>query len=99
MRTEGFYSSEDENPDFVIDESYKNEAYHRLPENVKAAVDKAKLKNQKSDFYYKLKDLKKNIKTYQGFFNAKMPSHHRMYLLKKQKMVEEKLRKEKEHMA
>jgi hypothetical protein len=66
---------------------------------VRAAVDKAKLKNQKSDFYYKLKDLKKNIKTYQGFFNSKLPTHHRMYLMKKQKMVEEKLKKEKQHIA
>jgi hypothetical protein len=44
-RTSGFYSSDEDNKDFVIDESYRNEAYWKLPENVRAAVDKAKLKN------------------------------------------------------
>jgi len=64
-RASGFYSSdEDLDKDFVVDDTYKNETYWKLPENVRAVVDKAKLKNQKSDFYYKLKDLKKNIKTY-----------------------------------
>lgn len=46
------------------DLTYQNEAYWSLPLNVREAVDKAKLKNNKSEFYYKLKDLKFNIKRY-----------------------------------
>jgi hypothetical protein len=34
------------------DESYKNDAYWSLPENVRAAIDKAQNKNGKSQFYY-----------------------------------------------
>ena len=47
-----------------MDLTYQNEQYWKLPENVRDAIDKAKLKNQKSEFYYKLKDLKRNIKKY-----------------------------------
>ena len=31
-----------------MDMTYQNESYWRLPENVRAAIDKAKSKNQKS---------------------------------------------------
>jgi len=36
------------------DESYKNKAYWNLPENVRNAIDLAKMKSKHSEFYYKL---------------------------------------------
>ncbi len=66
-----------------VDLSYKNESYWNLPQQVREAIDKAKIKNKKSEFYYKLKDLKFNIKRYQGLFNTKMTQHHRSFLMKK----------------
>jgi len=37
-----------------MDLSYKNKAYWQLPENVRNAIDLAKIKSQHSEFYYKL---------------------------------------------
>ena len=61
-------ASEEEDNNDVVDLSYQNEAYWNLPEQVREAIDKAKIKNNKSEFYYKLKDMKLNIKRYQGLF-------------------------------
>ena len=36
------------------DQSYKNKAYWNLPENVRNAIDLAKMKSKHSEFYYKL---------------------------------------------
>lgn len=36
------------------DESYKNKAYWNLPENVRNAIDLAKMKSKHSEFYYRL---------------------------------------------
>ena len=79
-----------------IDMGYQTSAYWNLPANVRAAVDKAKEKNKKSEFYYKLKDLKKSIKVYRGFFKSKTPSHHSMFLKRKKKEMESKLQNEKQ---
>jgi hypothetical protein len=65
---------------------------------VRKAIDRAKEKNRKSEFYYKLKDLKKQIKVYKSIFNSKTPSHHSMYLKRKQMEVEKKIKKEKENL-
>ena len=37
-----------------LDLSYRNKAYWQLPENVRNAIDLAKIKSQHSDFFYKL---------------------------------------------
>ena len=55
---------DEDNKNDVVDLSYQNEAYWNLPQQVREAIDKAKIKNRKSEFYYKLKDLKFNIKRY-----------------------------------
>ena len=36
----------------MVDMSYKNSAYWSLPENVRNAIDLAKLRSQHSEFYY-----------------------------------------------
>ena len=36
------------------DESYKNDQYWALPENVRNAIDVAKMKSKHSEFYYRL---------------------------------------------
>jgi len=69
-----------------------------LPENVRAAIDSAKSKNSKSEFYYKLRDLKKNIKKYRSLFHSKKPTHHTMFLKKKKVEMEKKLELEKQKM-
>ena len=38
------------------------------------------MRNRKSDFYYKLKDLKKNIKVYKGIFKGKTSTHYKVFL-------------------
>ena len=38
----------------IIDESYKTKAYWQLPENVRNAIDVAKMKAKHSEFYYRL---------------------------------------------
>jgi hypothetical protein len=42
-------------------ENYKNEAYWRLPENVRHAVDIAKTKSKHSEFWYRLETLNDKI--------------------------------------
>lgn len=81
-----------------MDMTYQNESYWRLPENVRLAIDNAKKKNSKSEFYYKLRDLKKNIKKYKSIFHSKFTSHHIMFLKKKKMEMEDKLEKEKQRM-
>ena len=78
-----------------IDLGYRTSTYWNLPPNVRAAIDKAKEKNRKSEFYYRLKDLKKSIKVYRGFFKSKTPSHHSMFLKRKKQEMEKKLQSEK----
>ena len=74
---------------------YQTSEYWNLPPNVRAVIDKAKERNRKSDFYYKLKDLKKSIKVYKGIFKSKTPSHHSVFLKRKQGEMEKRLKKEK----
>ena len=71
-----------------MDMTYQNESYWRLPENVRKAIDTAKSKNQKSEFYYKLRDLKKNINRYKSIFHSKFTTHHIMFLKKKKVEME-----------
>jgi len=45
----------------IIDESYKTKAYWQLPENVRNAIDVAKMKAKHSEFYYRLQKLSDKI--------------------------------------
>ena len=57
------------------DNYWKNAAYWRLPENVRAAIDTAKLKEKHTDFWYRLETLNDRIHTYRQLFYAKMPKY------------------------
>jgi hypothetical protein len=52
------HGSDEENelltPMADIDQSYKNDDYWKLPENVRNAIDVAKMKAKHSQFYYRL---------------------------------------------
>lgn len=78
------------------DQYWKTEAYFRLPDNVKKAIDFAEMKSQHSQFWYKLQTLNDKIFVFRQMFYDKQPIYHKNFLLKKQKALEEKLKKEKE---
>ena len=62
------------------------------------AIDMAKLKNNKSEFYYKLTNLNEKIRLFRSIYYSKMPNYHLKFLEKKKKALKEKLAKEKEQM-
>lgn len=43
---------------------WKNEAYWRLPPNVRSAIDTAKYKEKHTDFWYRLENLNDKIYVY-----------------------------------
>ena len=71
------HDSEDdqENLDPIDTVNYwKNNAYWRLPENVRAAIDTAKLRSRHTDFWYRLEKLNDKIYVYRQLFYNKMPN-------------------------
>ena len=72
---------------------WRDEAYWRLPANVRHAVDVAKVKSKHSEFWYRLQALNDKIFVFRSIFYTKMPSYQRAFLKKKQKILEEKLRR------
>ena len=80
------------------DIQFKNKEYYNLPENVRNAIDMAKLKNNKSEFYYKLSNLNEKILLFRSIYYSKVPNFHLSFLEKKKKALKEKLAKEKEQM-
>lgn len=79
----------------VVDTSYKNGAYWQLPENVRNAIDLAKMKSQHSEFYYRLQTLNDKILVFRSIFYNKMPSYQRAFLQKKQQELEFTLQEQK----
>ena len=53
--------------------NWQNDQYWTLPENVRKAIDVAKLKRKNSEFYYKLKLLNDKIHIFTSIFYSKMP--------------------------
>jgi len=54
---------------------WRNKDYWSLPENVRAAVDKAKEKKRQSDFYYRLADVNDKIQIFTEVFYNRIPSY------------------------
>ena len=79
----------------IEDGSWKNEQYWALPENVRAAIDVAKMKKKHSDFYYKLRLLNDKINIYTSIFYSKVPNYQKKWYEVKKKILEEKLQKQK----
>ena len=56
---------------------WRNAAYWRLPENVRHAIDVAKLKSKHSEFWYRLQTLNDKIFVFRSVFYTKMPAYQR----------------------
>lgn len=65
------------------DYSYKNKAYWNLPENVRNAIDLAKMKQKHSEFYYKLQTLNDKIYVFRTHFYTRMPAYQKAFIEKK----------------
>ena len=91
-------SDEEENltPMADIDQSYKNDEYWKLPENVRNAIDVAKMKAKHSQFYYRLQTLNDKIFVFRNIYYTKIPYYHRYFLERKKKELEERLLKQKQ---
>ena len=63
----------------IIDESYKTKAYWQLPENVRNAIDVAKMKAKHSEFYYRLQRLSNKILVFRSVFYSRIPKFQRAY--------------------
>lgn len=72
-----------------IDQSYKNEQYWQLPENVRNAIDVAKMKAKHSEFYYRLQTLNDKIFVFRNIYYNKIPNYQRTFLERKKKELEE----------
>jgi hypothetical protein len=53
---------------------WRNAGYWRLPENVRHAVDVAKMKSKHSEFWYKLEILNDKIFIFRSMFYSRMPA-------------------------
>ena len=74
------------------DMNYKDEAYWRLPENVRHAIDVAKLKSKHSDFWYRLETMNDKLYVFRSIFYGAVPQYQRVFLEKKRKALEERLK-------
>jgi cbb3-type cytochrome oxidase cytochrome c subunit len=74
---------------------WKNEAYWRLPENVRNAVDLAKIKSKHSEFWYRLETLNDKIFVFRSIFYSQMPSFQKQFYKKKEIEMHKKLQEEK----
>ena len=71
--------------------NWQNDQYWQLPENVRKAIDIAKLKRKNSEFYYKLKLLNDKIHIFTSIFYSKMPNFQKQFYLKKKLELEKDL--------
>jgi len=58
-----------------VGEPWKDADYYRLPENVRHAIDVAKMKSAHSEFWYKLENLNEKLMIFKMLFYSKMPHH------------------------
>jgi hypothetical protein len=75
---------------------WRNEAYWRLPENVRNAVDLANMKNKHTAFCQRLESLNDKIFVFRDVFYGRVPAYQKAFYEKKRKELEEELRLEKE---
>ena len=75
---------------------WRNEGYWRLPENVRNAIDIAKMKSKHSEFWYKLEILNDKIFIFRSMFYSRMPAFQKAFLDKKRKILEARLKQQKE---
>lgn len=84
---------EDESSNGPCNHAYwRTAAYWRLPENVRNAIDIAKMKSKHSEFWYRLQTLNDKIFVYRSVFYSKMPAYQKAFIEKKQAALEIKLK-------
>ena len=59
----------------IKESDWKNEQYYQLPENVRAAIDTAKMKQKHSDFYNRLRLLNDKIHIFTSIFYNRVPKY------------------------
>jgi hypothetical protein len=69
-------------------EGYKTAQYWSLPENVRNAIDIAKMRSKHSEFFYKLQTLNDKIYVFRRIFYNRMPIYDKIFLEKKKKELE-----------
>ena len=57
-----------------VDYSYRDAGYWALPENVRSAIDIAKMKSKHSEFYYRLQTLNDKIFVFRHTYYNNMPN-------------------------
>ena len=80
----------------MADYHWRNKAYWALPENVRNAIDVAKMKRKHSDFYYKLNILNDKLHVYTSMFYDKAPSYEHRWYEKKKKDLEMRIQRQEE---
>ena len=67
---------------------WRNKMYWALPENVRNAIDMAKMKRKHSDFYYRLNLVNDKLHVYTSLFYNKVPCYQQTWQEKKVKKLE-----------
>ena len=71
----------------INESEWKNEQYYQLPENVRTAIDTAKMKQKHSDFYNRLRLLNDKIHIFTSIFYNKVPKYQMNWYQQKQKLL------------
>ena len=77
-------------------QEWQTEAYWKLSENRRHAIDRAKMKAKHSDFWYKLQTLNDKIVVFRSMYYEKMTLNEKHFLIRKQKAVEREKEKKKQ---
>ena len=72
---------------------WRNADYWRLPENVRNAIDVAKVKSKHTEFWHRLEILNDKIFIFRSMFYSRMPAFQKAFLEKKRAILEDRLRK------
>ena len=81
---------------YVESEPWKDAAYWKLPENVRNAIDIAKVKSAHSEFWYKLENMNEKLMIFKHLFYGKMPHHQQVFYEKQQALLAQKMKNKKE---
>lgn len=62
---------------------WRNDAYWRLPENVRNAIDLANMKSKHTQFWHRLEALNDKIFVFRDVFYGRVPAYQRAFYEKK----------------
>ena len=72
-------TSDESEEESDVDYHWRTKDYWKLPENVRNAVDGAKMKRKHSDFYYRLNILNDKLHVYTSMFYNRLPKHQEQW--------------------